>query len=328
MNHLEKPKKIIVIGGGTGSFVVLSGLKKHKVDLTAIVSVADSGGSTGRLRTEFGFLPVGDMRQCLAALADKKSFIRKVLLYRFSKGKGLKGHNLGNLFLTALTDLAGSEARAIEVAADIFRLKGRVLPITDKSVQLKATYEDGTDILGEHEIDEPKHIGGKKIIKLECHPKALIYTGAKEAILNADLIVLGPGDLYTSILPNLIVDDIKDVFGKTKAKVVYIVNLMTRYSQTHKFTAQDHVKELEKYLGRAVDFILLNKANISPYIKKLYRREKGFPVKDDLPKNSQVIRKNLLAAKIVEKKDGDILQRSYLRHDAGQIGKVLISLLK
>jgi len=327
---MKKKKNIVVIGGGTGSSVVLSGLRKYPVDLTGIVSVTDSGGSTGRLRTEFGFLPVGDMRQCLAALASENgdSYIKKLLLYRFNKGKGLKGHNLGNLILTALTDLSSSEPKAVEMAARIFRLHGKILPITTNNVQLVAVYEDGTTVVGEHEIDEPKK-GGKKIIKLTTKPKANIYNQAKEAIEKADLIVIGPGDLYTSILSNLIIRGVKRAFIKTNAKIIYIVNLMTRYSQTHKLTVKDHIKKIERCLGRQLDFVLLNKGNIPDKILKLYEKEKGFPVKDDLKRKNhfQVIKKDFLAPKMIIKPKGDVLQRSYLRHSPEKLAKTIIFLL-
>lgn len=329
---MKNRPKVVVIGGGTGNFVVLSGLRKYPIDLTAIVSVADSGGSTGRLRTEFGFLPVGDMRQCLAALAseDKNDYIRRLLLYRFYKGRGLKGHNLGNLILTALTDLTLSEPKAIEIAARIFRLQGRILPITTANIQLVATYEDGKVIVGEHEIDEPKHKGGKRIINLTVKPEATIYHQAKKAILEADLVVLGPGDLYTSILPNLVIKGVKKVFSLSKAKVVYIVNLMTRFSQTYGFTASDHVKEIEKYLGGKLDFVLVNKGKIPTKILQLYKKEKGFPVRDDLKRKTyfQLIKKNFLAPTIVIRQKGDVLKRSYLRHDSKKLAKTIISLLK
>lgn len=326
-----KNKKIVVIGGGTGTSVVLSGLKEYPCKLTAIVSVTDSGGSSGRLRTEFGFLPVGDMRQCLAALADNKGneFIRKLLLYRFSKGKGLEGHNLGNLLLIALTDITGLETKAVSILAHIFRLKGEILPITLKDIQLKAIYENKMIIFGENEIDEPKHKGGKKIVKLTTKPQAEIYFRAKKAILNADLIILGPGDLYTSILPNLIIKGTKEALSKSKAKIVYIVNLMTRYSQTHKMTALDHVKEIKKYMGFYPDYILINKSKIPKKILHLYLQEKGFPVKDDLKENREykVIREDFLAPVIYFKPKGDSLQRSYLRHSPQKLAECLINLL-
>ncbi|PIS09147.1 hypothetical protein COT75_02710 [Candidatus Beckwithbacteria bacterium CG10_big_fil_rev_8_21_14_0_10_34_10] len=328
---MKKKKKIVVIGGGTGSFVVLSGLRKYPVSLTAIVSVTDSGGSTGRLRTEFGFLPVGDMRQCLAALKAENGddYIRKILLYRFSKGKGLKGHNLGNLILTALTDLTNSEPRAVEIAARIFRLEGKIFPVTTSNIQLKATYEDGKTIIGEHEIDEPKHQGGKKIIKLSTKPKAKIYLKAKKAIQEADLIILGPGDLYTSILPNLVIEGTKKAIQNSKAKIIYIVNLMTRYGQTPNFTAQDHIKEIEKHLGRKLNLVLLNTGKIPDKVLNLYKQEKGFPVKDDLKNNNnfKLIRKDFLAPAIKMKSKGDVLQRSYLRHSPDKLAKAITSLL-
>ena len=328
----ECSRRIVVIGGGTGSFVVLSGLRDYPVDLTAIVTVADSGGSTGRLRTEFGFLPVGDMRQCLAALAQENgsNYIRKLLLYRFNKGRGLKGHNLGNLILTALTDLSASEPRAVEIAARIFRLKGKILPITTSNVQLKAVYENGKTMIGEHEIDEPKHQGGLKIIKLSTKPKAKIYDQARKAIIQADLIILGPGDLYTSILPNLVIQGVIKAFLQTKAKTVYVVNLMTRYSQTHQFTTKDHIDEIEKYLNKRLNFVLQNNKKIPEKILKLYKKEKGFPVKNDLKEKThfKLIKRDFLAPAVMIKPKGDVLKRSYLRHDSKKLAKAITSLLK
>ncbi|MBU0618840.1 YvcK family protein [Patescibacteria group bacterium] len=325
------PKKIVVIGGGTGSAVVLSGLREYPVDLTAIVAVTDSGGSTGRLRTEFGFLPVGDMRQCLAALAkgNKSEYIRKLLLYRFDKGKGLEGHNLGNLILTALTDISSSEPKAVEVAAQIFRLEGRILPITTKNIQLMAVYENGKTVIGEHEIDEPKQ-GGKRIIKLLTKPEAVIYKEAKKAILAADLIILGPGDLYTSILPNLIINGVRKTFLLSKAKVVYIVNLMTRFGQTHNLSANDHVQEIERYLGKKPDFVLFNNRKIPEKILQLYKKEKGFPTKDDIKGkiHYKLIRGDFLAPELVIKPKGDVKKRSFLRHNSKKLAKTIISLLK
>jgi len=232
--------------------------------------------------------------------------------------------------LTALTDLTGSEPKAIEVAAKIFRLKGIILPITTKNVQLKALYVDGKEIIGEHEIDEPKHIGGIKIVKLTTKPRVNIYQPSRTAILQADLIILGPGDLYTSILPNLTVKGIKKTFSKTKAKIIYIVNLMTRYSQTHGYTALDHVNAIEKYLGKKVDFVFMNKSKIPLKIINVYQKEKGYPVRDDLAKEThfKVIRKNFISPTLIQKSKGDILQGSFLRHDPKKLAKSITALLK
>lgn len=323
-------KKIVVIGGGTGSFVLLAGLKKYQHDLTAIVTVSDSGGSTGRLRSEFGFLPVGDIRQCLAALAseNKHDYIRRLLLYRFDKGLGLSGHNLGNLILTALTDMSGSEPKAIEIASRIFRLQGKVIPVSLNKVDLVATYSDGIKIIGEHNIDEPKIEHDRKIIKLSTLKPAYIYSQAKEAIEKADLIVLPPGDIYTSLLPNFIVKGVKKAMQKTRAKLAYIINLMTRYSQTNGFSASDHVAVVEKYIGRKIDVILINKTPISLKVKNLYFKEKGFIVKDDLDDDKRTIKGDFLKNTLVKKPKGDKLMRSLVRHDSEKVAKALVKLLE
>ncbi|OGD63287.1 hypothetical protein A2160_02205 [Candidatus Beckwithbacteria bacterium RBG_13_42_9] len=324
-----KPR-IVVIGGGTGSFVILSGLKSYDLDLSAVVTVADSGGSTGRLRSEFGFLPVGDIRQCLAALASENAhnYIRQLLLYRFTKGEGLEGHNLGNLILTALTDLTGSEPKAIEAASGIFRLKGAVYPVSLDRIDLVAYYEDGKRIVGEHRIDEPKHGGGKKITKLTSLRIARIYPVVRRTLLDADLVILAPGDLYTSLLPNIIVKGVSNVVQKMKAPLVYVMNLMTRYSQTDGLTASDHVKIIERYIGRKLDKILVNNISLSQKILNLYGQEKASPVVDDLGRDLRVIKANLLNRDLILKSKSDILQRSLVRHDSQRVARLLISLLK
>lgn len=323
-------KKIVVIGGGTGSFVTLSGLRKYPVDLTAIVTVTDSGGSTGRLRTEFGFLPVGDLRQCLAALAsEKQNLIKELLLCRFGKGKGLAGHNLGNLILTALTEMTGSEPKAIEAAAKIFRLRGQVLPISLTKTHLVAYYQDGSHLVGEHLIDEANK-RGQRIVKLTTKHLAKIYSKASQSIKKSNLIILSAGDLFTSLLPNLIVKGTREAFKKTKAKIVYVLNLMNRYSQTHNFKASDYILEIKKYLGKFPDFVLVNTGRIPARILNLYKKEKGFPVLDDLSLKKwpfKVTRKDFLAKEIIVKHKTDQLARSYLRHDPKKLAKVLISLL-
>ncbi len=324
-------KKIVVIGGGTGTSVLLSGLKQYKdLKLTAIVNVSDSGGSTGRLRDEFGFLPIGDARQCLAALADGKysQQLRDLLLYRFSKGEGLKGHNLGNLILTALEDLSSSPAMAIELASKLFRLRGKVRPITNKNVQLVLEYEDGTVMIGEHHLDNPK-FGGKKIINIKLSPHAKIYQKARQDILDADLVVLGPGDLYASLLSNTIVEGFTESLRQSKAKFIYIANLMTHYSQTHNMTLIDHIIEIERYCSRKPDIIINNNKKISKDILNKYKNNQEFPVIDDIVKNNQyqVIRQNLISNNIIAQSLNDTVPRSLLRHDASKLAKLVYSLL-
>ena len=320
-------KKLVVIGGGTGSFVLLSGLKKYPVDLTAIVPVTDDGGSTGRLRDEFGFLPVGDMRQCLAALAPENGQLRKILLYRFEKGKGLKGHNLGNLLLTALEDMVGSEPEAVIQAAKLFRLRGKVFPVSKKLVKLAAKYSTGKTIVSEHKIETHKLAPGEKITQMYTIPSAQINPRAAEAIKQADLIILAPGDLYNSIIANLIIKGAKSAIKSSSAKIVYVVNLMTLNSQTHGFSASDHVKEIEKYAGKSVDHILVNRQTISSSIIKAYEKYDEYPVQDDLGPNSRVIRQPLLAKSIFHKPKSDPIKRSLLRHDPNKLAKTIIKLI-
>lgn len=315
-----KLPNVVVIGGGTGTSIVLSGLKQYPLNLTAVISVADSGGSTGRLRDEFGFLPVGDLRQAIAALATdtNQGYISKLLLYRFAKGQGLEGHNLGNLILTALQDMTGSTAKALSIASEIFQLRGKVYPITLKDIQLVIEYRDGTIEIGESVLDH-KH-GGKPIASVKTSPRASISPMAKQAIETADCIVLGPGDLYGSLLPNLIIQGVKSAFSRSRATIVYIANLMTHFTQTHNMTAADHLKVIEKHLPKPVDYILLNQQPIAPTIANMYRRQHEFPVIDDLADDPRVIRRNLINI-ISDKK------QTYLRHHSHKIAQLIMRII-
>lgn len=323
--------RITTIGGGTGTFVVLRGLKKYPVKLTAVVTVADSGGSTGRLRSEFGFLPVGDLRQSLAALAnDEEEILTKLLAYRFDRGRGLAGHNLGNLILTALRDLYGAEARALEKAAKVFRISGRVLPVSLSQADLGVIYEDRTKVVGEHQIDQPQHGGGKKIIKVFLKRKVKAYSKALRAIEEADLLVLGPGDLYTSTLPCLLVEGVRRAVRRTKAKLAYVVNLINRYSQTHQFKASDYLKEIEKHTGRAVDVALVNTSRMPEKIWLAYSAERATLVEDDLGEGRKglvVVRGDFAHRRLVGKIAGDEVLRSFWRHDEDKLARALIKIL-
>ena len=325
---IKKPK-IVVIGGGTGTAVVLSGLKQKDLDLSAIISVADSGGSTGRLRDQFGFLPVGDLRQSLAALAREKdqAWIRKLLLYRFDQGDGLKGHNLGNLILTALQDICANTTKALEVAGRIFKLEGSIFPVTTKNVQLVIEYEDGTFLIGEDNLN-PGKLGNKKIKRVRLSPAAQINTKAVKVIKEADLVVIGPGDLYASILPNFAVSGAKKVLSETKAKIVYIVNLMTRYTQTHNYTASMHVEEIKKYIGKYPDFVIINNKQIPKDILKNYTQEKGYPVINDLSIDApyKIIAQKLFTIAQTKHNKADVIKRSLLIHDKEILTKVLLNI--
>lgn len=324
--------KVVVIGGGTGTSVVLSGLKQfnQELDLTAVVVVSDSGGSTGRLRDEFGFLPVGDIRQCLAALVEGKyqQQLRDLLLYRFARGNGLEGHNLGNLILTALEDQYASPGKAIEIASKIFRICGKVLPVSEDDVQLKITYQDGSELIGEHHLDN-KQFGGKKIKQIELVPQSKIYSKASQAIIEADYIILGPGDLYASLLANALTTGFVKAISQSKAKFIFLLNLMTHYTQTHQMTALDHVVEVEKYFAKKPDLILVNNTPINQQVLEFYAKSQEFPVRDDLDSNlHQVLRTDLLAEQLVEQQTQDKAPRSLLRHDSHKVALALINLMR
>lgn len=319
---------MVVIGGGTGSFVLLSGLKRYAFDLTAIVPVTDDGGSTGRLVDEFGFLPVGDMRQCLAALAAENSRLKQLLLYRFEKGRGLAGHNLGNLILTAMEDIVGSEPEAVVETAKIFRLKGKVIPIASKRVKLAARYSGGETIESEHKIEMHKLVKGEKITTLFTRPKTGINPDAQKAISGADWIVLAPGDLYNSIIANLVIDGAGAAIKNSRAKLIYVINLMTLNSQTAYFSASDHLLTMERYCGRKMDYVIVNSAPIPAEIRAAYQAHHEYPVNDDLGDEPRVVRRPLLAEKAYEKPSSDKLKRSLLRHDPDKLARTVCGLIR
>ncbi len=328
-----KDQKIVIVGGGTGTSVVLSGLKQTKqCQLSAIVVVSDNGGSTRRLRDEFGFLPVGDLRQCLAALADgnNQAAVRQLLLYRFSKGAGLVGHNLGNLILTALEDVSKSPGEAVETAAKIFRCRGAVYPVTEANVQLVIEYDDGTIKIGEEVLDDPSQ-GGKKIISIKLSPKANLYHKAEIAIQKADHIILGPGDLYGSLLPNALVNGFPGALQKSKAQFIYIVNLMTHYSQTHDLTASDHINAVTKYCGRQPDVVIINSGDIATTLRKKYQLQHEYPVVDDTNSANfsgiKIIRDDYVSKVIAQKTAADQIERSLLRHDSTKLTNTLLELI-
>src|SRR3989338_5845660 len=252
---MKSDKKIVVIGGGTGVFTVLSGLKYHFNNLTAIVTMADDGGSTGFLREEFGILPPGDIRRALIALsssdADNK-VLSDLFNYRFQEGAGLSGHSFGNLMITALERITGSFNRAIEEASKIQSVQGRVLPVTLGKTKLFAELEDDRVIEGESNIDIPKHGGSIKIRKVWLQPQPSINSEAKKIILSAYGIVIGPGDLYTSLIPNLLLKGMRQTLQQARGKKIYFVNLMTKFGETECFKASDFLKIVEKYLGKNV----------------------------------------------------------------------------
>lgn len=327
-NQTDVQKKVVVIGGGTGIFPVTAGLRHLNVDISTIICVSDSGGSTGRIRDEFGFQPVGDLRQSLAALAESEGeeWIRKLLLYRFEKGESLKGHNLGNLILTALQDMTGSTSEALSKAEQIFRLKGEVIPSTEETVDLKIHYQDGTSAVGEHLLDD--NSTAKPIADISLTPPAKLSTGAVVAIEKADYIIIGPGDFYGSLMSALSPDGLSDAFKRSKAQVIFIMNLMTRLTQTKDMTARDHLEKIEAKIGRKVDVVIINNEPIAENILTRYAKFGELPVVNDLDNDSRVVRGKILSDQIFVKGYEDNTHRELLRHDSRKLQKVLAEVMK
>lgn len=323
-------KKIVTIGGGTGSFTVLSGLKNiPNVEITAIVSMADDGGSTGVLRDELGVLPPGDVRQCLIALSEHSDTVRKLMGYRFEDG-GLSGHSFGNIFLAALEKVTGDFASGVEVASDILKVKGTVVPVTDDKARLKITLQNQTVLEGENAINHAD-IQTDMVVKIHYDADVALNARAKRAIEDADIIILGPGNYYCSVLPNLVVSGMVKVLQKTKAKIIFPVNLTNKKGHTLYWTAQGYVEDIEKYLKRPLDIVLAN--SLSPSQEQLEAYEllegDGVLVVDDLPTNAKVIRRPLLSQKLVafQKSDAIASVRSFIRHDSDLFAKAIQDIL-
>jgi len=328
-------KKIVVIGGGTGTHTVLRGLRKYsdQLDIAAVVSMADSGGSTGRLRDEFGLLPIGDIRNALTALASEgdkyDSLMRQLFLYRFNRGTGLDGHNFGNLFLTALTDILGDEVSAIDAASHLLKVAGRVIPVTTNNSQLVAVYEDGTMVTGESNIEEGEEaLSRSRIQLLSLSPESFITEKAARAIEEADLVVLGPGDLYTSVLSNCVVNGFSEALASSQGKVVYVSNLMTRRGQTIGMHALEHIQEIEKYIGRAPDIALVNSSVFSLELLSRYEEEGAHPVLNNCIDGVCTIQSlPLVSEEEVVLVSGDILKRSLIRHDSDKLAAELMKIM-
>lgn len=325
-------KNVVVIGGGTGTFTVLKGLKNYKdLHLSAIISMMDSGGSNRIIRDEFGLLPTSDLRQCIVALSSEKSdkIIRDLFNYRYHQGTGISGMTFGNLFMAALTDIYGSQEKAIEKTSKLLQVKGEIIPVTYDNVHLLAVYNNGLQILGEHFIDEPLSLAaGVKLIDLQTVPASKSNPKALDAIEKADVIILGPGDLFTSIICNLVVGGVKDKIRDSGAKIIYVANLMTKYGQTDGMGAGEHLSTIERYLGREVDYCLINKTKLKKEYLEWYKSHKSTAVADDLGGSKKAVREDLLDEEIHQKKKGDILVRSLLRHNSKKLAKAIYNLIK
>jgi uncharacterized cofD-like protein len=321
---------ITVIGGGTGSSNVLKGLKEYKdLKLSVIVGTMDDGGSNAIIKDELGLLPLSDIRKSIIALAEDSDngIIRELFTYRFSEGKGLKGHTLGNLLMVAMTDITGSEVGAIDAFKYLFEIHADIMPVTLDDTKLVAEYEDGTTVEGEHLIDEPgKH---KNISKFYLNSEVTPYEGSIEAIEQSDYIIIGPGDLYTTTLASIVVPGISEAIQESKAKIIFIPNLMSKIGQTRGLTQKSMVELVEKYLGRKVDYILLNNGKLPEKALKRYLDQGEHVFKDDLGKNGRtIIRTDLVANSIIKKDKGDELVRSLVRHDPEKLSKELYNIFR
>ncbi len=327
-------KKVVVIGGGTGTYTALTALRDKKYDLTAILTMVDDGGSNKVLRDEFGLLPTSGVRLAMVALSSKPSLLRELFLYRYHKGTGISGMTFGNLFLAAVTDILGSQEKAIEHTSDILKVKGKILPISHEDVRLVAHYEDGSEVVGEHNIDEPTHDGKMKITKLFTRPEATITEHAKQAILDADTIVLGPGDFYTNSVANLVIGGVVDALMESKAQLIFVMNLMTKYGETYDYSASQYIEDLAKYipLSRINVLLINNDMKLPVETLEKYKEEFSIPVVDDLdsmdlPEGVRVVRAPILFRKEIEPEKGDLVKRSMIRHDPRRLGKILTELI-
>jgi uncharacterized cofD-like protein len=316
-------QRVVVVGGGTGSYTVLMGLKRYTKRLTAVVTMADDGGSSGRLRDELGQLPQGDIRRCLVALSANRHLnqvLRKLFEYRFEKGEGLQGHSFGNLLLAALTEVTGSLEQAIFYASKLLNVRGCVLPVTTDDVRLAAELEDDTIIWGEKNIDVRVVKPNVRIRYVFLRPSARVYPPAAEAIRNADILVIGPGDLYTSIVPNLLVQGVPEAIQACQGVRVYICNLMTKRGETDGFAASDFVSTLFGYLRspRSLDCMVVNTGGFPQAVLDRYAKEGAFPVVADVARCQRLVPK-VFALDLVAK--GNLA-----RHDSQKLARHIVEI--
>ncbi|WP_373228967.1 uridine diphosphate-N-acetylglucosamine-binding protein YvcK [Cohnella sp.] len=315
---LGRNPRIVVIGGGTGLSVMLRGLKQKPLDITAIVTVADDGGSSGILREELQIPPPGDIRNVLSALADIEPLLAEVLKYRFQNGTGLAGHSLGNLILAAMTDITGDFVTGITELSRIFAVRGRVLPAANQAIVLKAEMEDGSIVVGESTI--PK--SGLAIRKVFIEPADVEpLPDAVLALQEADAILIGPGSLYTSILPNLIVPKLADAIVKSDAVKLFVCNVMTQPGETDNYSVSDHLDAIHAHIGQHLfDYVIVNNGEIPPQVQSLYAEKGSTAVHLDL---DEVTR---LGYKVIA--DTLVLFRTYLRHDAAKLSDHIYHLVE
>lgn len=330
---LKAPLRVVSIGGGTGLSTLLGGLKRYArggqtgptpgrpvVDITAVVTVTDDGGSSGRLRREFDIPPPGDIRNCMTALSEDEHLLSHLFEYRFASGRGLKGHSFGNLFLAAMNEITGDFAEAVKLSSEILAIRGRIFPSTRSNVTLEAELLDGTVVRGETNISKSRSAIRRIMLMPEnCEPMPETI----EAIMNADLITLGPGSLYTSIVPNVLVKGLPEAIERSAAMKVYFVNLMWQPGETINFSASAHLQAIQEHAQRRlVDTVVVNSAKIAPDLTRRYARAEVKPVENDL-ENINKLGVKVVTADLVF--DSSVAQ-SKIRHDPAALASVVVDL--
>lgn len=324
----NEPLRIVAIGGGTGLSTLLRGLKRYaraegtqeaRVEITAVVTVTDDGGSSGRLRREFDILPPGDIRNCMVALAEDEEYLSRVFQYRFAAGRGLKGHSFGNLFLTALTDVTGDFAQAVKVSSDILKIAGRIYPATSSNIVLEATLENGTVVRGETKISKSKaRIQSIRFQPEKCKPAEETIA----AIAAADLITFGPGSLFTSVIPNILVEGVPEAICDSGALRVYFSNLMWQPGETNGLLASDHARAILDHAGRKViDYVILNNAEIRRPLLRKYARQKACPVVNDIETLKAMGLRTVEAPLAIV-----AAERQVVRHDSDKTAEIVMQL--
>lgn len=317
--YLERGPKIVTIGGGHGLSHLIFGLKEYTSNITAIVTVADSGGSSGRLREEFNIVAPGDIRNCLVALADAPALMGELFQFRFSKDSELKGHNFGNLFLTAMVQVTGGDfEQAVRETSKVLAIRGKVVPSTVSNIHLVAEYMDGSRTEGEARIPNPhSKVRRLSLTDTDAHPTK----EAIEAIEEADVIILGPGSLYTSVIPNLIIKGVSEAIARSQAFKIYVCNVMTQHGETDGYSASDHVKAIIDHANREVmDACLINNAQAPAEALERYREEESYPVEPDV-ENIRRMGYKVVATDLLGITD-------YVRHDSKKLNKALIQLIE
>ncbi|MDD5130315.1 MAG: YvcK family protein [Candidatus Omnitrophica bacterium] len=317
--QLSRGPRIVTVGGGTGLSVLLSGLKNYTSNISAVVTVADNGGSSGRLRQQFDVLPPGDIRNCLVALADAPTLMRDLFQFRFDGNSEFSGHSFGNLFLTVMTRLTGDFEKAIKETSKVLALRGQVIPSTLGDVTLVAHYSDGSMVAGEEQIPKAK----KTISRVSLTPQQPLATpDALKAIKEAQIIVLGPGSLYTSIIPNLLIKEIAREIAESEAIKVYVCNVMTQPGETDGYSVSDHIKALLKHGNEQIlDYCVINNGEVPDEILKRYSKDGSLLVVNDRKKIEN------LGVRAVEE-DFSMIQDGVIRHDAEKLARIILSFIE